>query len=113
MLRRCYSQIATFDHPPPRKYLSIFTRRAPHPKVHTPREVHVSQWSRLFRSGDPTAAKSLFLRSAAFHSLSVGMPWQERLARANAARKRKQANRKAKSAMDRVCAPWQHSSRDL
>ena len=69
--------------------------------------------SRAFRAGDASAAFSLTRRHRAYLSLSVGMPWQERLALANAARARNKAARlEAKTKADSL-RPYMESTRDL
>jgi len=59
------------------------------------------------------AAWRLQCRHRAFKSLSVGMPWPERLARANEARKRNREERRRRERMDQLCQPWRESTRDL
>ena len=56
---------------------------------------------------------SLSQRWRAFRSLKVGMPWQERLERANAARKRNQERRKVEQAKAAALRPFLESTRDL
>ena len=66
-----------------------------------------------WRAGDSGARFSLIQRWRAFRSLKVGMPWQERLALANEARKRNCDERKMRERMDQLCRSWQESTGDL
>jgi hypothetical protein len=54
--------------------------------------------SRAFRAGDKRAAKRLFFRGLAYRSLKVGMPWQERLRRANEVGRLKRERERAEAA---------------
>ncbi len=73
----------------------------------------ISLLSRAFTLGDRKAQQSLSARGAAYLSLSVGMPWPERLALANAARARNRAARlEAKQKAD-ASRPYLESTRDL
>ncbi len=69
--------------------------------------------SRAFSAGDKRAAKRLFFRGLAYRSLEVGMPWQERLALANAAGNRNREECMKREQMERLCRPWHESTRDL
>ena len=69
--------------------------------------------SAKFRQGDPDAAYRLFTRALAFKSLAVGMPWQQRLELANAARRRNQEARKLEKAKADALRPYMESTRDL
>jgi len=69
--------------------------------------------SRAFRAGSFEAWKSLASRYHAYLSLAVGMPWQERLALANEARKRHRAARKMREAKEAAMRPYMESTREL
>lgn len=75
-----------------------------------------SQLSHEFRGGSVDAQFRLAQRYRAYLSLSVGMPWQERLALANEARARNLVRRrreKARAALEkRELEPFMNSSRD-
>jgi hypothetical protein len=70
-----------------------------------------SRLSRLFRLGNLDAAFRLSRRARAYASLAVGMPWQQRLELANAARKRNQEVRKAEKAKADALRPYMESTR--
>ena len=67
--------------------------------------------SRLFVLGNADAAFRLSRRARAYASLAVGMPWQQRLELANAARKRNQEARKAEKAKADALRPYMESTR--
>ena len=69
--------------------------------------------SRAFRDGDSDSRFSLVQRWRAYLSLSVGMPWPERLAMANAARARNRAARELAKKKVNASRPYLESTRDL
>ena len=73
----------------------------------------VSLLSRAFREGDRAAGHSLVARFNAYLSLSVGMPWPERLALANAARTRNKAARELAKTKADAQRPYMESTREL
>lgn len=77
------------------------------------RERRASRLSAEFRAGDAKAGFSLFQRYRAFKSLILGMPWPERLARANKAWERKRKEQLERERFDRLSRPYRESTRDL
>ena len=65
-----------------------------------------------FRSGSGEAKFRLSRRYLAYLSLSVGMPWQQRLELANAARKRNQEKRKQDKEKAAALRPYMESTRE-
>jgi hypothetical protein len=87
----------------------------------TPDSSRTSRWrtrkatllSRAFHEGNRDAAWRLQQRYRAFLSLQHGMPWQERLAFANEARRKNREFRIQREQMNEVCRPWCETTRDL
>ena len=65
--------------------------------------------SQMFRQGDRDAWFRLSRRHRGFLSLSVGMPWDERLRRAREALRLKRLKQKSQESL----APYLESSRDV
>ena len=66
-----------------------------------------------YKAGSRRARGRLSQRHRGYLSLSVGMPWQQRLELANAARKRNQEARKLEQAKASALRPYLESTRDL
>jgi len=69
--------------------------------------------ARAFRGGDSAARLALINRLRGYLSLSVGMPWPERLKLANAARARNKLAREAQAKKAAASRPYLESTRDL
>jgi hypothetical protein len=69
--------------------------------------------SREWSAGSIHARQILSQRHRGFLSLSVGMPWQQRLELANAARKRNREARAVEKAKADALRPYMESTRDL
>jgi hypothetical protein len=77
------------------------------------RQRRSSRLSAEWHAGSSEARFSLVQRSHAYMSLAVGMPWQQRLELAMAARKRNQEARKVEKAKADALRPYMESTRDL
>jgi len=77
------------------------------------RQRRSSLLSARLSAGDSSAAFRLSRRFRGFLSLSVGMPWQQRIELANAARKRNREARAQEKAKADALRPYMESTRDL
>ena len=76
------------------------------------RQRKASQLSHMFALGDPDAALRLRQRRLALQGIDK-YDWIERLALANAARRRYRDQRAQRERMAALCRPWRESTRNL
>ena len=77
------------------------------------RRRRASLLSREWNMGSVHACQILSQRHRGYLSLSVGMPWQERIALANAAKARNREARAQEKAKTDALRPYLESTRDL